>query len=372
MEAAKMAGMKTGLVVSSIMNHATPAAFSSHTLDRNAYDQVAEQQVGYSHPLNISVDLLLGGGACYFKPASDDESCREDDVDLYAYAESVGYSLADDRAGFQALQEGSELPILGLFNNDNHLAYEVDRLRQPDETREPSLSELVEFALPILSQASACESRICKQTPGFFIMIEASRIDHASHVHDSVAHLGDVREYNKIIKYVKEWIDAHPDTAMISVADHETGGMTLPRSWDPSPLANFDHSVEYIANLYAEYAGDDNATYTSEELLPMYGLLDANETDVQTLMDADHGDFGITLADLTNLRTGIAWSTDDHTGVDVTLYAYAHGEMGVQLRKDLAGHHENTALPRYIEKALGLDIDEVTRQLRAQGTDWIP
>lgn len=148
--------------------------------------------------------------------------------------------------------------------------------------------------------------------------------------------------------------------------------MTLPREWDPTPLADFEHSVEYISDLYSEYDGDDNATYIAEELLPMYGLSGLNDTQVQSLVDAGPDGFAIALADLTNLRTGIAWSTDDHTGVDVTLYAYAAGEMGQQLRKDLAGHHENTALPRYIEKALGLDIDDVTRQLRALGSDWIP
>ena len=239
MEAAKLAGMKTGLVVSSIMNHATPAAFSSHVLDRNAYDAVAEQQVGYSHPLNISVDLLLGGGACYFRPSADDNSCRKDDVDLFAYAESVGYQTADDLAGFKAMQEGSSLPVLGLFTNDGHLAYEIDRLRQPEETREPSLSELVQYALPILSEASACDSRVCQQKPGYLIMIEASRIDHASHVHDSVAHLGDVREYNKIIKFVKEWIDEHPDTAMISVVSRSSNAS--------SALTNIDRPTTRLA-----------------------------------------------------------------------------------------------------------------------------
>lgn len=155
--------------------------------------------------------------------------------------------------------------------------------------------------------------------------------------------------------------------------------MTLPPTWDPTPLASFEHSAEYIAALYSEYTGSDNATYIAETLLPLYGWRgeedDAppNATEVQTLVDAGPEGFAMALADATNLlRTGIRWSTDEHTGVDVTLYAYAAGEMGGQLRRDLAGHHENTALPRYVERALGLDVDEVTRRLRALGDDWIP
>ena len=46
--------------------------------------------------------------------------------------------------------------------------------------------------------------------------------------------------------------------------------------------------------------------------------------------------------------------------------------MGAQLRRDLAGGHDNTRLPRYVAESLGLDLDEATRRLRAVGGDWIP
>lgn len=370
LEAAKLKGMKTGLVVTSVINHATPAAFSAHTLDRNGYPIIAAQQFGYSHPLKQNVDVLMGGGACYFKPSSDANSCREDDVDLLSHAERLGYHITEDRAGFDALkaeQDDVKLPILGLYNNNTHLAYEIDRQQQPEETREPSLTEMVEVALNTLSQGTACKGRKCRSTPGYFIMIEASRIDHALHANDPVAHLHDVLEYNRLLEFVKLWIDQHPDTAMISVADHETGGLTMPDGWDPRPLSGSSHSAEHIQAQLDDYQGDDISGFIADQLLS-YGLQNTNETVIGSLAGSE--DFDLDLVNLMNAETGLHFSTGGHTSVDVILYAYAHGKMGDELRKDLAGNHDNIEIPRFIEKYLKLDIDEVTEQLREDVT-WL-
>ena len=370
LEAAKMKGMKTGLVVTSVINHATPAAFSAHTLDRNGYPIIAAQQVGYSHPLGQHVDVLMGGGACYFKPSSDPDSCREDDVDLLDHARTLGYHITEDREGFNALEAGLgdvKLPILGLYNNNTHLAYEIDRQQQPEETREPSLTEMVDVALKALSQSTACKGRKCRSTPGYFIMIEASRIDHALHANDPVAHLHDVLEYDRLLEYVKQWIDEHPDTAMLSVADHETGGLTLPDGWDPRPLSGASHSAEYIQAQLDDYEGEDLSGFIADQL-PSYGLGEANETTISSLAASE--DFDFDLVNVMNAETGLHFSTGGHTAVDVILYAYAHGKMGDDLRRDLVGNHENIEIPRFIEKYLRLDIDEVTKQLR-EDISWL-
>lgn len=372
LEAAKMAGMKTGLVVTSVINHATPAAFSSHTLDRDGYSTIAAQQVGYSHPLGQNVDVLMGGGACYFRPQEDADSCREDDVDLLSHAESLGYHITEDRTGFEALKHGQrdiKLPILGLYNNNTHLAYDIDRQQQPEETREPSLTEMTKVALNALSKATACKGRKCRSSPGYFIMIEASRVDHALHASDPVAHLHDVLEYQRLLEYVKEWIDAHPDTAMISVADHETGGLTLPAGWDPRPLSAASHSAEFIQAQVDSYTGDDKPAFIAQRL-ETYGLGSdiLNATTAASL--ALSKNFELDLVNLMNEETGLHFSTGGHTAVDVVLYSYASGEMGEQLRRDLAGSHDNTEIPRFIERYLRLDLNGVTGRLR-EAEGWL-
>ncbi|KAM0330147.1 hypothetical protein ACHAQA_004320 [Verticillium albo-atrum] len=365
LEAAKLNGYLTGIVVTSIINHATPAAFSSHVINRNGLSAIAEQQIGYSNPLNQSVDILLGGGRCYFKPGSDSGSCRDDEIDLFAFAEDNGYYVAQNRSAFDDLENGLgdiRLPYLGLFN-DGDLNYEIDRQQQPEADREPSLADMTATALNSLHRASHCKDK------GYFLMIEASRIDHAMHAHDSVAHLWDVLEYNNVVDVVTKWIDEHPDTAMLSVADHETGGLTFPSGYDPRPLAGAKHSIAYLTQKWNNYKGDDRRGFLRSEILPAYGLTDATDAEVEALLG---GNFAANLAKPLNTRTGHAWSTGGHTAVDTTLYAYGAEEMGDQLIIDMAGAHDNTELPRYIEKALKVSMDEVTELLRANGTDWVP
>jgi alkaline phosphatase len=95
--------------------------YAAHVANRDSYEKIAEHEIGYSHPFGPIVDVLLGGGRCYFKPQSDETSCRSDDIDLFGYAEEKGYNVIQDRAGFDELEKGTsaaaELPYIGLFND---------------------------------------------------------------------------------------------------------------------------------------------------------------------------------------------------------------------------------------------------------------
>lgn len=116
--------MKTGLVVTSTINHATPAVYAAHAAHRNNYDDIAAQEIGLSHPFGPMVDILFGGGRCYFKPRSDSGSCRSDDLDLFGFAEEHGYHVMQDRDGFDELRKGLgdiRIPFIGLFNDGIYL-----------------------------------------------------------------------------------------------------------------------------------------------------------------------------------------------------------------------------------------------------------
>ncbi|KAG8625194.1 hypothetical protein KVT40_006945 [Elsinoe batatas] len=375
LEAAKLEGYLTGLVVTSIINHATPASFSSHVINRNAFAAIVEQQVGLSHPLNQSVDVLLGGGRCYFKPQSDPTSCREDDLDIFNFAREKGYYVATNRSGFNAISESRSrinLPWLGTFN-DGDLNYELDRQQQPETEREPSLSEMTSQALEALENATRCRGVRClvKRGKGYFLMIEASRIDHASHASDGAAHLHEVLEYERVMALVRRWIDDHPDTAMISVADHETGGLTIPSRYNVKALTGAKKTAETLADEFRSYNGTDRRSFLTSTILPAYGVTDATAAEIEQLV-AGGDSFALNLANVLNTRSGLKWSTGGHTGVDTTLFGYAKGRMGDELKLALAGNHDNVEIPRYLERALGVSMDEVTRQLRAKGTGWIP
>ncbi|WQF78423.1 Putative alkaline phosphatase, alkaline-phosphatase-like, core domain superfamily [Colletotrichum destructivum] len=362
LEAAKLAGMKTGLVVTSTINHATPACYAAHVADRNSYAKIAEHEIGYGHPLGPVADILLGGGRCYFKPQSDSTSCRRDGIDLFGFAKENGYHVMQNRSAFDALDKGLgdvRIPYIGLFN-DGQMMYEIDRSRQPEQ--EPSLLEMVETALNSLHRATHCKEE------GYFLMIEASRIDHAGHANDPAAHLFDTIHYNEVMGFIREWIDEHPDTMLMSAADHECGGLTL-NGFNPLPLSKVNASTEALMKTWGGYTGPDKKAFLVGEILPEYGLADATDAEVNTLLAARSLD--MELGNLLASRAGVHWSTGGHTASDITLYGYGAGENGRAIKADMAGNWDNTELPKYIEKVLGVDMSEVTRLLRANGTAWV-
>lgn len=96
-----------------------PLVYAAHAANRGSMPLIAEQQLGYSHPLGPMVDLLLGGGRCNFSPNSTEGSCRTDGFDLLTYAEEQGFTVATTREEFNALGRGqgqADLPFLGLFS----------------------------------------------------------------------------------------------------------------------------------------------------------------------------------------------------------------------------------------------------------------
>lgn len=154
LEGAKALGYRTGLVSTTRITHATPAAFSSHVYDRDAEDHIAAQQMG-NYVLGPQVDLLWGGGRRQFEAES-----REDGRDLIAEAKEAGWHVALDRAEFDAYTKHSagvarsriagrdnwsHLPSLGLFSS-SHMDYEIDR----DASEQPSLAEMAVGALNAL------------------------------------------------------------------------------------------------------------------------------------------------------------------------------------------------------------------------------
>ena len=63
LDSAKENGKRTGLVATSTITHATPAAFAVSVESRNSYTEIASQMVANDH-----IDLMLGGGRTEFVP----------------------------------------------------------------------------------------------------------------------------------------------------------------------------------------------------------------------------------------------------------------------------------------------------------------
>lgn len=223
LEAAKKAGYMTGLVVTTEITDATPACFASHVDVRSQEDEIALQEVGEG-PLGRVVDIMLGGGRCYFLPNTTVGGCRSDGRDVTKLAqEKYGWGYIDDRAGFDSLKLGKsvELPMLGLFAPLD-IPFEIDRRSQEDIY--PSLDEMARTALTALELATKDSDK------GFFLMIEGSRIDHAGHGNDPAAQVHEVLAYDKAFSSVLDFIKrSDVETVVVCTSDHETGGLSVAR-----------------------------------------------------------------------------------------------------------------------------------------------
>ena len=361
-----MAGFKTGLVATSTITHATPGAYAAHVTDRDFEDKIAEHQIGYNHPFGSVVDVLMGGGRCFYSPNTTESSCRDDGLDLLSWAGDHKFNVFTERAGFDALKNGTEakLPYLGLFA-EKHMDYEIDR----DAAKQPSLLEMAQTAITSLHTATKDRKK------GFFIMIEASKIDHAGHASDPIGHLHDILMYNEVIDYIKNWIDENGETELLSAADHETGGLTLKAyEFDPLVLTAANSSAEALGKAFAKNNGNDTE-YLVNEVFPQYGILpeyNVTSEELGSLVDVKgKQNFTNILGAILSKRAGINWSTPNHSGSDVALIGYAKGDGYKTMKGELAGNHDNTDLPKYIEKRLGLDMEDATERLKEDGVKFV-
>jgi alkaline phosphatase len=147
--------------------------------------------------------------------------------------------------------------------------------------------------------------------------------------------LGDTIEYNKVVSLVSKWIDEHPDTVMISVADHDTGGLSLTSGYDLCCLKDVAHSVDYWSGLWDDYEGDSPHDYLVEEILPNYGFADASTEEIEALLE---GDFGENLAEFLSDHVSFVRGTGGHTAADTTLHTYGVGGREAVKQVKLAGH----------------------------------
>ncbi|CAP94643.1 hypothetical protein E8E15_006511 [Penicillium rubens] len=383
LEAASLAGYKTGLVVTTRLTDATPACFAAHANLRNYEDLIAAQEVG-EHPLGRVVDLLLGGGRCHFLPNSQDGSCRGDDHDLLKVASQNGFGYIDDRAGFDSLKGGDNatLPLLGLFASGD-IPYEIDRRSQNDTY--PSLEEMTRTALKAMSKATEDSEQ------GFFIMIEGSRIDHAGHGNDPAAQVHEVLAYDKAFAAALEFLenDSTPGV-LVSTSDHETGGLAAARQlhksypeylWLPGVLDKANHSGEYLAARLKEYLSGpgkdakDSAkqSWVRKTLKDGLGIDDATDDEVDALL---HPDPQIAtehvFTDMISRRAQVGWTTHGHSAVDVNIYA-----SSTKGAWPLVGNNENTDVGDFLADYLDLDVDNVTKLLQdtksgiLQSYDWM-
>ncbi|KAJ1022583.1 hypothetical protein NDA16_003572 [Ustilago loliicola] len=273
-EAAKRKGLLTGVVVTSRLTDATPAAFISHAASRAEEPLIASQMIGgKQNPLGErTLDLAIGGGGCAFLPNSSAVSCRQDGENTVEYAKKLGWDVrvafptntssdhlyTEIRSRSDLFAGEPELPFMALLSPGN-TPYEIDRVNIPDPVPLKPLSHYAKKALELLEGSK-------QNDKGFILMIEGSQIDLCAHNNDPACHAREALAYHDTIALVKDWVDRHTTkdekTLLISTSDHETGGVTLGRqltvdypnyAYYPERLLNAKHSTPILTAVLIEF-----------------------------------------------------------------------------------------------------------------------
>jgi alkaline phosphatase len=204
LEQAQAAHRATGVVTTTRVTHATPAATYAHTCHRDLENLIAAQAV------DAKLDVLFGGGLKHFLPSTVTGGFRTDGRDLTAELAAKGYTVVKDQAGFAAIDPATTAKAVGLFTL-SHMSYELDR----DPAKEPSLAEMTTKAMDLLA----------RNPNGYFLMVEGGRIDHALHETNARRALGDTIAFDDAIKAALAKARAtDPDlahTLIVVTADHD-------------------------------------------------------------------------------------------------------------------------------------------------------
>jgi alkaline phosphatase len=339
LDLASQAGKSTGIVSTAAIWDASPAAFAASNVDRGNAGAITQEYVD-----NHDLDVILGGGRAAFELDTDGDgqtTLQEAQAGGFDYV-----STAAELAGY----DGDRL--LGLFNEQDMAPPIGGAALGERPNGEPSLAEMTQAALNVLQN----------DDDGFFLFVEEEGTDTWGHANDAgtVFHSGASFEqaWQVALDYAKE----HPDTLIVSVADHETGGMTLELGNDqlPSVFQDFTATYEEIGNAIlaaVEALGDNpDAATVSETVNGIVsdltgGAVTLTVSEIGAILGAaDEEAAYALLAETLNARGGIEFSTTGHTAADVPLYAYG---PGAEL---FNGVIDNTVVGHLVAEAMGLSL----------------
>lgn len=337
LEGARGIGKATGIIATSNVQHATPAAFSSHYFDRSRYDILAEQQA------HQGIDVLFGAGSAYLS-AED----RKDKEDLVEVLKAKGYQYITTAAEMNQL---ALTPVWGMFAA-GAMAYEMDREQLANS--EPSLWSMTKKAIELLNQ----------NEKGFFLMVEGSKVDWAAHANDPVGVVSDVLAFDAAVEVALDFAKADGSTLVMAVTDHNNGGVTLgdretDGSYSKDPVSRFIAPL-----LKAKLTGEGLEAVLNEErsnivdaLDTYFGITDLTEEEIEEIRVAGKGSMNYAVGPIISRRANLGWTTGGHTGEDVTFYSYAPGNARIW------GTLDNTDVAKIAAGVWGINLDKLTKQL---------
>ncbi|XP_002732717.1 alkaline phosphatase-like [Saccoglossus kowalevskii] len=336
MEIAADAGRAAGIVSTARITHATPACAYAHvperSWERDTMVPGGEKAAGCSDIASQLIDsaqrfqVVMGGGRREMMPTSHHDpeyshvrGNRDDGRDLinewfHALPDGTDNMYVVNRDQLMDVNVNETDYLLGLFE-PSHMLYHVERDELGDG--DPSLAEMVEKAIQVLQ----------KNDNGFFLFVEAGRIDHAHHKGRAFLALTDTIALDEAVTTAKSMTNDE-DTLIVVTADHSHTNTIGGYPTRGNPILGRNNKelardgLPYTTLLYANGPGGEEVrqSYRNKGRRPDVGNDDTYERDYRQ-------------------QAAVPLSDESHAGEDVPIYAtgaYAHLFHGTQEQNYIA------------------------------------
>ena len=264
-ELAAARGYRTGIVTTSSVTDATPAAFATHISHRLCENPDRMEEVSYQGiflaacPADLKanggkgsiaeqlaesqLDVILGGGSKHFAPTAEGAT-----VSVLELARKLGFEVV--LSSEELVQADSSGRLLGLFSPSTMPVRLQGENGRTAEAPEPSAlnqlhSDLGEVTLP---EPMNCEANPAAATMpslqlmtdkalnqlsrdnarGFFLMIESASIDKQSHERKPCGSIGELEQLEEALASALTYAQSHPNTLVLVTADHSQAAQLVP------------------------------------------------------------------------------------------------------------------------------------------------
>ena len=350
-EKAKKAGKKVGVATTVSIDHATPASFYAHQVDRHMSYEIALDLI------KADFDFYAGGG--FVKPHTTAD--RKEAPSIYPQFEEAGYAVA---RGLDEYKEKAATAKKMILMQDEKDGTSLEHAIDQDED-DMTLADLTSSAIEFLTKG---------KNNGFFLMVEGGSIDWAGHANDGASAIAEIIDFDKAIQVAYEFYKKHPkETLIVVTADHETGGLTLgiDNIYDlqVKNLAQQKTSPDRLSRAIAEFR-KNNRRATWEDVKEFLGEqmgfwkeIKINWEQEKTLRDVYEQSFvrnrmqmvesmyarteplAAAAVKVLNETALIGWASGGHTAGYVPVFA-------IGAKADLfQGRMDNTDIPKRIMKA---------------------
>jgi alkaline phosphatase len=305
-EIAIASGRVAGAVSSVQASHATPATVIAHNPTRRDMSGIFNEMVGSDLAVIMGTGHpMFDGSGNAVEPAADDDRAfnavggRETWAALTGNAGLNGFTFIDDRAAFEALARGEQLPerVVGIARSNSTLQASRENLPEGDTPSGMAFNPDV----PDLATMTIGALNVLNQDPdGFFLMSEGGAVDWMGHANNMPRFIEEQIDFNAAVDAVIEWVEANSswdETLLIVTSDHETGGIWGEGTW---------------INGTGGFVAADG----SGEAIEAARYHPAEDTFVEYLAVQDRGAGNL---------PGFQWSSGNHTNELVPLWAMGPG-----------------------------------------------